>query len=367
MADDRLKKLARNILGYSVDLKQGERLMIRGPLSAKPVIMELVKQANAIGAMPFVRILDEELSRCMLEGATDGRLELENKWDMDIYQDIDADVSFISEENDSEFSSIDPAIMQRRAHARRPWVDLVTRKKKWVLLNWPTKGQAQNARMPYEEFYDFVIDASSMDYSQMKKNMQPLAELMSQTDNVRITGPGTELTFSIKGIPNVICAGENNLPDGELFTAPVKHSVEGVLSYNTPSLYHGRVYRNVRLEFKKGKIVKASAESGSDALNAIFDTDEGARYIGEFSFGLNPHITKPFGNTLFDEKICGSFHFTPGCAYETAADNGNRSAIHWDMVCIQTKEYGGGEIWFDGVLIRKDGMFVLPELKALNP
>lgn len=367
MADERLKKLVRNILGYSLNIQKGERLMIRGPFSAKPVMMELVKQASALGALPFVRILDEELLRCTLSGAGDGRLELEGKWDLDIYKDIDADVSFLSEENDAELSSIDSAIMQRRSHARRPWVNLVTREKKWVLLNWPTKGQAQSAHMPFEEFYDFVIDASSMDYSQMKENMLALGALMDKTDKVRITGPGTELTFSIKGIPHEICAGENNLPDGEVFTSPVKESVEGSLTYNAPSTYHGKVYRNVHLEFSRGKIVKASAESNSEALGAIFDTDEGARYIGEFSFGLNPHITKPFGNTLFDEKISGSFHFTPGSAYEGVGDNGNRSAIHWDMVCIQTPEYGGGEIWFDDVLIRKDGLFVLPELKPLNP
>jgi aminopeptidase len=367
MADERLKKLAGNILGYSTNIQKGEHVMIRGPLSAKPVIMELVKQADAMGASPHVRIMDEEITRCLLQNAADDRLEYEGRWDVDIYKDIDADISFLSEENDSEFSSVDPQIMQRRSHARRPWVDLVTNNKKWVLLNWPTKGQAQSARMPFEEFFDFVLDASSMDYTLMKKNMQPLAKLMSNTDNVRITGPGTELTFSIKGIGNVICAGENNLPDGELFTAPVRDSVEGVLTYNAPTSYHGKVYRDVHLEFSRGKIVKATAESGTEALNAIFDTDEGARYIGEFSFGLNPYVTKPFGNTLFDEKIAGSFHFTPGAAYEGVADNGNRSAIHWDMVCIQTPEYGGGEIWFDGVLIRKDGLFVLPELKPLNP
>lgn len=364
MGDERLKKLAANILGYSVDIQKGEHIMIRGPLSAKPVIMELIKQADAMGASPHVRIQDEELMRCLLKNAMDDRFELESRWDLDIYKDIAADVSFISEENDAELSHIDSGIMQRRAHARRPWVNLVTREKKWALLNWPTKGQAQNAHMPFEEFYDFVIDASSMDYSQMKADMQPLADLMSKTDTVRITGPGTELTFSIKGIGNVICAGENNLPDGELYTSPVKDSVEGVLTYNAPSLYHGKVYRNVHLEFSRGKIIKASAESDSEALSAIFDTDEGARYIGEFSFGLNPFITKPFGNTLFDEKIMGSFHFTPGSAYEGPADNGNRSAIHWDMVCIQTSEYGGGEVWFDGVLIRRNGLFVLPELES---
>jgi aminopeptidase len=221
--------------------------------------------------------------------------------------------------------------------------------------------------MPYSEFCDFIIDVSCIDYPAMGARMQPLCELMAKTDRVHIKGPGTDLTFSIKGIPVVPCAGEKNIPDGEVFTAPVRDSVEGTLTYNTPCPYHGKVYNKVSLEFSKGRIVHASAEQDSEALNAIFDTDEGARYVGEFSFGVNPLITRAFGNILFDEKIAGSFHFTPGKAYENEADNGNRSAIHWDMVCIQSKEYGGGEIWFDDVLIRKDGLFVLEQLKPLNP
>lgn len=367
MTDKRLNVLAANIFEYSLGLKKGQSVMIRGPLTAKPLIMALIKQADEIGVAPHVRILDEEINRCLFMNATDGRLEAEMKWDLDIYNELDGEIFIDSSENDAELSVIDPKIMQRRAKARRPWVDLITVHKQWVILNWPTKGQAQNSHMPFEDFYDFVIEATSMDYSQMRKNLQPLSDLMSKTDKVKIVGPGTDLTFSIKGIPNEICAGENNLPDGEIYTAPVRDSVNGVLTYNTPSSYHGKVYNGVKLEFKNGKIVNASADSNSDALNAIFDTDEGARFVGEFALGVNPHVTRPFGSTLFDEKIMGSFHFTPGNAYESTADNGNRSAIHWDMVCIQTPEYGGGEIWFDGVLIRKDGMFVLPELKPLNP
>ena len=367
MIDARLKKLADNILSHSVALKKGERVMIRGPFAAKPLIMALVARVSEKGALPFVRILDEEITRCLLQGAADGRLEQECAWDLHIYESIDADVSIMSEENDAELSLVDESVMQRRSVARRPWVDFVVNNKKWVILNWPTRAQAQKARMPYEDFFDFVINASIVDYTRMKKAMEPLSELMSKTDKVRITGPGTELEFSIKGIPNEICAGENNLPDGEIYTAPVRDSVEGRLYCNTPCPYHGKVYNGVRLEFEKGRIIRSASDNDAESLKLIFDTDEGARYVGEFALGLNPIITRPFGNILFDEKIAGSFHFTPGNAYENTADNGNRSSIHWDMVCIQTAQYGGGEIWFDGVLVRKDGLFVPPELKALNP
>jgi aminopeptidase len=195
--------------------------------------------------------------------------------------------------------------------------------------------------------------------------MDPLKARMERTDRVKLVGPGTELEFSIKGIPAIKCAGNLNIPDGECYTAPVRDSVNGTISFNTPSVYQGFTYENIRFEFQNGKIVKATAND-SGRLNAVLDTDEGARYIGEFSLGFNPYILKPMKDTLFDEKIAGSFHFTPGNAYKDA-DNGNRSAIHWDLVQIQRPDYGGGEIYFDGELIRKDGLFVVDDLKGLNP
>src|SRR5690606_5901834 len=204
-----------------------------------------------------------------------------------------------------------------------------------------------------------------LDYAAMSKAMDPLKALMDRTDRVRITGPGTDLTFSIRGIGSVKCDGHRNIPDGEVYTAPVRESVNGTITYNVPSVRGGFTFENVRFRFENGKIVEAEAND-TKRLNDILDTDEGARYIGEFSIGFNPHILTPMKDTLFDEKIAGSLHFTPGQAYRKA-DNGNRSAIHWDLVLIQRPEYGGGEIWFDDRLIRKDGRFVVPELEPLNP
>jgi aminopeptidase len=366
MRDQRLDVLAKNLLEHSLEMKPGEKLLIEAPPAAKPLIGALVTLAYEKQLMPFVRLYDEEVKRWVLQSSTEERQRIEALWDYQAMSDVDAYIKIMAEENDAEFITVRPDIMQMLARVRKPWVDL-TLGKKWVMLNWPTPGQAQKARMPFAEFCDFIIDVSCVDYAEMGRRMQPLSALMSSTDHVRIKGPGTDLTFSIKGMPNVICAGENNIPDGEIYTAPVRDSVEGNITYNTPCPYHGKIYNKVSLEFSKGRIVHASAEQDSDALNAIFDTDEGARYVGEFALGLNPRITRAFGNTLFDEKIAGSLHFTPGMAYESDADNGNRSVIHWDMVCIQTKEMDGGEIWFDDVLIRKDGLFVLEELKPLNP
>jgi aminopeptidase len=224
---------------------------------------------------------------------------------------------------------------------------------------------AQMANMSTEGFEDFYFNVCNLDYAKLSKAMEPLVELMEATDRVRITGKETDLTFSIKGLPAIKCDGHRNIPDGEVFTAPVRESVNGVITFNTPALYEGFTFERVRLEFQDGKIVNATAND-QKRLERILDTDEGARYIGEFALGLNPHILNPMKDTLFDEKISGSFHFTPGSCYDEC-DNGNKSAIHWDLVFIQRPEYGGGEIYFDDRLIRKDGRFVLPALEPLNP
>jgi len=224
---------------------------------------------------------------------------------------------------------------------------------------------AQQAQMSTEGFEDFYFNTCTLDYSKMSRAMDPLVALMERTDRVRIVGPGTDLGFSIKGIPVVKCDGERNIPDGEVYTAPVKGSVNGTISYNTKTLYQGKVFENVVLRFKDGRIVEATSSNTKD-MNAILDTDEGARYVGEFAIGVNPFINKAMLDILFDEKIAGSIHFTPGNAYKEA-DNGNRSTVHWDLVLCQTPEWGGGEIYFDGRLVRKDGRFVIDELKGLNP
>ena len=237
---------------------------------------------------------------------------------------------------------------------------------RWVALGWPNASMAQNASKSMKVFEDFYFDVCSVDYERMSRAMDPLVELMDKTDKVHITSPGTDLTFSIKDIPTVKCDGKMNIPDGEIFTAPVKDSVNGVLSYNAPSMYQGVMYDGIRLTFKDGKIVSAKASNDQEKFEQIFEVDEGAKYVGEFAIGVNPFILEPMLDILFDEKIAGSFHFTPGNAYDDA-DNGNKSSLHWDLVQIQRPEYGGGEIYFDDVLIRKDGLFVLEQLKGLNP
>ena len=224
---------------------------------------------------------------------------------------------------------------------------------------------AQGAAMSTEAFENLYFDVCTMDYRKMARAMVPLERRMKRANHVQIKGPGTDLSFSIKGVGAKMCKGDRNIPDGEVFSCPVKNSINGQIQFNTPTLYAGARFENVRLEFKDGKVVKATSNN-TKRLNQILDTDPGARYTGEFSLGFNPYILNPMCDILFDEKIAGSLHLTPGQAYEQC-DNGNRSAVHWDMVLIQRPEWGGGEIWFDGELIRKDGTFLPKDLKPLNP
>lgn len=370
MKEIRIEKLAYNLVNYSCRLKKGENVLIKvyGEGEERSLVMAIIQEVYKVGANPFVWNHDPEIMRELLKKCNEEQIKTWAESDLMLMKKMDAYIGVWGGNNNAENSSIkeenykiyeklylDPVHMHQRV-----------KNTKWVVLNYPTSSMAQQASMSTDEFEDFYFKVCNLDYSKMDKAMDNLVSLMNKTDKVKIIGEGTNLEFSIKNIPAIKCAGIMNIPDGEVFTAPVRDSINGVLSYNTPSLYSdGFTYENIKLEFKNGKIVNASAND-NERINKIFDTDEGARYIGEFAIGVNPYITKPMKDTLFDEKIMGSFHFTPGACYDEAP-NGNKSTIHWDLVCIQTKEYGGGEMYFDDVLIRKDGVFVIDELKCLNP
>ncbi|TWH47861.1 aminopeptidase [Sporomusa sp. KB1] len=365
--DPRIKTLAQNLIGYSTSLAPGEKILIEMFDDALPLAKALVDEAYAAGGIPFLEIKNSQLQRSLLRKASGEQLALAASWEQARMKEMNAYIAIRASFNIAEMADVSDTQLQSY---QQNWVkpvhlDVRVPHTKWCILRWPNASMAQLSNSSTEAFEDFYFKVCNLDYAKMAKAMDPLLALMEKTDKVKITGPDTELTFSIKGIPAVKCSGLRNIPDGEVYTAPVRESVNGILSYNTPSVYQGFTYENIRLEFKNGKIVKATAND-SEKINKVFDIDEGARYIGEFALGVNPYIEKPMKDILFDEKIKGSFHFTPGNAYD-AAFNGNKSVIHWDLVCIQTAEYGGGEIWFDDKLIRKDGQFVLPELAGLNP
>lgn len=368
MTDPRVHKLAVNLINYSLKLQKGERLLINvnGP-DAEPLVNEVIKETFKVGALPFVNYENNRLNRTLIMNASDELLEKMAEFDRYRMKQMDAFLGIGSVENSAETSNVAGDQMSRYMEKYYHPVHFDERIKntKWTVMRYPTNSMAQQANTSLEAFEDFYFQVCNLDYSKMSKAMNNLSELMDRTDRVQIKGKGTDLSFSIKGIPSVKCDGDRNIPDGEVYSAPVKNSVNGIITYNTPALYQGFTFENITLEFKDGKIVKAKAND-NERINKVFDTDNGARYIGEFAIGVNPYIVEPMKNTLFDEKIMGSFHFTPGNCYDEAP-NGNSSAIHWDLVCIQTENYGGGEIWFDNILIRKNGRFVLPELEALNP
>ncbi|MCL6457512.1 MAG: aminopeptidase [Gorillibacterium sp.] len=367
MIDSRLVKLADSLVNYSIRAKAGENVLIEATGIELPLVTELVKAVRKAGANPFVNLRDPRVTRALLLDATEEQIE---QWaDFDNYQmdKMNAYISVRGGSNSTELADVPADQLRLYGSKYTKPVHLETRikKTKWVVLRYPTASMAQLASMSTEAFENFYFEVCTLDYNRMSKAMDPLKALMDKTDKVHLKGPGTDLTFSIKGIGAIKCDGGCNIPDGEVYTAPVRDSINGTLAYNAPTPYEGFVFENVCLEFKDGKIIKATAND-SERLNRILDTDEGARFIGEFAIGVNPYIQEPMKDILFDEKIDGSFHFTPGECYDEAS-NGNKSSIHWDMVCIQRQEYGGGEIYFDGVLIRKDGRFVLPELQPLNP
>jgi aminopeptidase len=367
MKDPRIEKLAKNLIQYSVQLQPGEKVLIENFGLQRELVTALVKEAYAAGGYPFVSIKDHAVDRALLIGAQEEQYNMIASFEANVMEQMDAYIGLRAGDNISEQSDVPDEKMKIHGNTigKKVHREIRVPKKKWVVLRYPTSSMAQLANKSTEGFEDFYFDVCNLDYSKMDKAMDNLVELMNNTDKVRLVGEGTDLTFSIKDIPAVKCAGRLNIPDGEVYSAPVKDSVNGVISYNTPSPYNGFTFENVKLTFKEGKIVEATAND-TDRINKIFDTDEGARYVGEFAIGVNPHIQHPMQDILFDEKIDGSFHFTPGECYEDAY-NGNHSNIHWDMVMIQRPEYGGGEIYFDDVLIRKDGKFVHPELDVLNP
>lgn len=364
--ENKIKRLADVIVSHSIKVKDGENVKITcETMEPMPLVKELVSLIGERGGNVSVSFFDPMLNAMINKDTTNSKIELLKEMEKFEVEKFDSFIRIYCNQGDYIETIVPEDVTVKIGAALKEYRDIRVNERKWVLLNYPSIIDSNKAKMNYDEFSNFSFDAMCYDYSMMSEDLKPLKELMEKTDKVRITGDGTDISFSIKDIPVIPCTGECNIPDGEIYTAPVRESVNGVIRYNTPSPYRGNVYNNVTLTFKDGKIIDAKADNDVDKLNMIFDTDEGARYVGEFSIGVNPMIKYPMGDILFDEKIIGSIHFTPGAAYKDAY-NGNSSAIHWDMVLIQREDYGGGNIYFDDVLIRENGVFVLDSLKHLN-
>lgn len=358
---------AKNLVNSSLKMQAGEKVWIDATDVPEDFVCELIKQVRQAGGLPFVNLSTQRISRQILECCDNEEfVSMKRDFDLGKMRKMDCYIGISCPLNTQGLRTLDEKKLKNFNTIYETEVHFKQRVNhtRWVICNYPSMSLAMRAKMSFDEYAEYLLDVCTIDYTKMAEVLRPLKELMERTDKVKILGKGTELSFSIKGMSAVICAGESNIPDGEVYTAPIKDSVNGVISYNAPSVYEGKEFSEIKLEFENGKIIK-STSNDSESMEHIFNTDDGARYVGEFALGVNPRITDPVGDILFDEKIAGSLHFTPGNAYDDA-DNGNRSAVHWDLVLIQTPAYGGGEIWFDDVLVRKDGKFVLDELKPID-
>jgi len=365
MTDPRYTKLAKLLVEYSTAIKKDDRVLLDMIDVPDEFSIELMRAVRKAGATPLIEVRHTRITREIQRETNATHAALVRDLELFRMKKVQAYIAIRGSANVSENSDVPGDRMALYVRVTRPVQNYRVNKTRWCVLRWPTPSMAQGAGMSTEAFENLYFDVCTMDYRKMARAMIPLERRMKKADRVHLKGPGTDLTFSIKGIGAKMCKGDRNIPDGEVFSCPLKDSVNGVIQFNTPTIYSGTKFENVRLEFKDGKVVKATANN-TKRLNEILNTDAGARYIGEFSLGFNPYILNPMCDILFDEKIAGSLHFTPGQAYEEC-DNGNHSAVHWDMVLIQRKDWGGGEVWFDGELIRKNGMFVPRDLKPLNP
>ena len=367
MVSEKEIKYAYNLINNSLKLQKGERIWIDATDIPEDFVCEILRQVHKVGGFPFLNASTQRINRQVFECYDDNNfVNLKTELDLQKMKNMDCYLSITAPMNSWSLLSLDAKKLHnyKTIYAQNVHFKQRVNHTRWLICNYPSLSLASSAKMSYDEYADYLLDVGCIDYGKMAKTLIPLKKLMESTDKVHILSKGTDLTFSIKGMSAVICAGANNIPDGEVYTAPILNSVEGVISYNAKSVYDGKEFSDVKFEFSEGKIVKAHCND-NDAIEQILNTDGGARFIGEFAIGVNPKIHHPVGDILFDEKIAGSLHFTPGNAYADA-NNGNVSAVHWDLVLIQTEQYGGGEIWFDNVLVRKNGKFVLDELKPID-
>jgi aminopeptidase len=369
MFQEQREKLARTLVHYSIQVKPGDLVFIHGKgFDTRDLTEAVMAETARAGGVPYLYYEDDRATRrLLLEGNEEtfkklGEFLLLEMKQAQVYIGIrgSGNVFELSDVPKEKLDLYDKYIAgpvhieQRVKHTR------------WCVLRYPNLAMCQLAKQSSESFQRFYYDVCCLDYSTMDKAVQPLKELMNRTGRVRVIAPETDLAFSIKDIPAVPCSGTMNIPDGECFTAPVRESINGTIRFNASSVHDGVLYNSIKLTFKDGKAVEMESGANTERLRKVLTADAGASYVGEFALGYNPYILEPMNDILFDEKIAGSMHMALGACYDDAP-NGNKSALHWDLVQIQRPEHGGGEIYFDDVLIRKDGRFVLPELEGLNP
>src|SRR3989440_2358353 len=310
MHDSRFDKLATLLVEYSTRLKRNENVLIEAFDVPDEMTIALIRAARKAGAIPFIQVHRARISRELALEAEDRQLNLIARHELARMKKMHAYIALRGSNNITELSDVPVEKLKLVAKKMRPVQDQRVKKTKWVVLRWPTPSMAQLAGMSTEAFEDFYFEVCTLDYRKLQPGMKALKALMEKTDRVEIKGPGTDLRFSIKGISAILCGGDHNIPDGEVFSCPVKNSVEGEITFNAPSIYQGTAFDSIRLEFRRGKIVEATSNQ-TEKLNKILDSDAGARYIGEFSLGFNPRVLEPMRDILFDEKSPDRFISLP--------------------------------------------------------
>ncbi len=363
---DGKQKLAKQIVNYSFGVKHGERVLIQYSDCDVEFLECIQQEVYNAKAYPFFKEVNRSLLKKQLLNGDEKLFEDMVRFDKELYSSMDCIALIGGANNIYEYSNVPSSqkSLYDKIYTQQIHFDIRC-KKRWVLLRYPTSSFAQLSGMGTKEFEKYFFDVCGLDYSKMDKASKKLKALMEKTDKVKIVAPNTNLEFSIKGLPAIICSGQCNLPDGEVYTAPIKNSINGEITFNVPAMNGGFKFENIWLKFENGKVVDFNCNNNAE-FERILNLDEGSRYVGEFALGINPYVTKSMNDILFDEKMCGSLHMALGCSYDDC-DNTNKSVLHWDLILNQTDSFGGGEIWFDNVKIRENGVFILPELVDLNP
>jgi aminopeptidase len=358
-------KLAEKLVNYSCKVKENEKVLVTYSNCPDSFIEALIEEITKAKAIPIIYRLDKNIKRRLLLNSNENIINSFKEIVKPIMENSDAVIMIGGSDNDFELSDIPSNIINLYNKLYVNPIHFNIRcNKKWVLLRYPTPSFAQISRLSTEMFSEFFFKVCTLDYKNLNEKMTPLKELMEKTDKVEIITPNTNLTFSIKNMPSIKCSGECNIPDGEIYSAPIKHSVNGHILFNIPVIEHGVEFNNIKLIFKDGKIIDFDCNN-KEKFKEILDTDEGSRYLGEFAFGLNPYCKEPIKDILFDEKMTSSIHLAIGSSYDDC-NNGNKSSIHLDLIQSHKKELGGGKIYFDCTLIYENGKFILPNLVALN-
>jgi aminopeptidase len=353
MVDARIEKLADILVNYSLKIKKGDTIIVSSGPEAKDLVFEVSKLILKKGAFPKVNITLEGYKYVTFKYSSEDQLKKCPKTEVFEAKDAAGEIRIGAETNTKELTNIDPKKITLQKKAKKIISDIRLKKDNWVLCEFPTDALAQDAEMSLEEFQDFCYDATNIDWELMSKKQDKLKETLDKGSEVRIKSPDTDLTFSIKGRQGIKCAGHRNMPDGEVFIAPVETSTNGYIKYSYPAIKEGKEVDGIRLEFKNGKVVKAEAAKNENFLKEMLDVDKGAKYLGEFGIGVNYNIKKFIKEILFDEKIGGTIHLAVGMAFKEGGGK-NDSALHWDMI----KDLrNGGEIYLDGKLIQKNGQF----------